>query len=393
MKKFLMVYEEMISIIVLIFIFFLVRKGSERYTIALILMGVALLMVIIRKRVNMLNKYLLITFVGYMLLLFLSFAKINFDNKENYIDCVVYGYLLFLFLSQLELKEKYYKYYLEFFALCTLIATVKGIKEWAAVGFWPGYRARGNNFPTVYTIEMGIFLLVSFTALLYSKGYIKKGIFLGIFGVACIAVIATNTRSTMITLPLILGGMIFFRCRQSFKKRYLLVPLIVAVLMTQMPNMGKYFIRVAKMSEIENLKKETRLRLWNEGVDRFKENNYKPLGYHYFEKNRLVSVAHEKNPHVHNNYLEILITQGKGAIIFYLLFNIFLLKEMACKLRKTKVESQRVMNYLGISVLIFMGLTGLVDANIYFKKANLLAFFIYSLALCDVKSDEVEEDG
>ena len=393
MKKFFLFYEEIISVIVLIFIFFIVRKGSERYTLALVLMGIALIAAIIRKKRNTLSRCLLLSLIGYMILLFLSFVKINFDNKEYFMNYIIYGNFLFLLLSQLKIKEKYYKYYLEFFALCSLIITIKAIKEWKAVGFQPGFRASGDSFPTIFTIEIGIYALIAFTALLYSKGYIKKIVLLGIFGTACVGVIAVNTRSTLITLPLILVGMIVFRYKQSLKKRYLLVPLLAVFIVAQIPDTSKYFLRVKNMRKIENIKKESRLKLWNEGLEKFQENNYKALGYHYFEKNRLVSVVNEKNPHVHNNYLEILVTQGIGAAVFYLLFNIFLLRDMIYRIKKTKIESQKVMNYLGIAVLLFMNLAGLVDANIYFKKANLLAFFIYSLALCSVKKDEVDGNG
>ena len=61
---------------------------------------------------------------------------------------------------------------------------------------------------------------------------------------------------------------------------------------------------------------------------------------------------------------------------------------MIKKIKITEVESQKILNYLTISILIFYNLSGLVDANIYFKKVNLLVYFLYALALCNIEKDK-----
>ena len=62
---------------------------------------------------------------------------------------------------------------------------------------------------------------------------------------------------------------------------------------------------------------------------------------------------------------------------------------MIKKLKITNVESQKIMLYIAISILVFLNLSGLTDSNIYFAKVNQLSFFIFALSLCKVvKEDE-----
>ena len=86
-----------------------------------------------------------------------------------------------------------------------------------------------------------------------------------------------------------------------------------------------------------------------------------------------------------------MVTQGIGAIIFYISFNIFLLLEFIKKLKSTQIKSQKILIYLSISILVFLNLTGLTDCNIYFSKVNQLAFFIFALALCKVRGENTNE--
>lgn len=388
MSKTFFKYKEVLEISIIILIFFIVRKGKDRYIVDLIVMGITLFFVIYKRQINRLNKYLIFFLLAYLLSTSLSFIKGNLKNNEAFFDYIIHGYIVFLILSQMQLTEKYYKYFLPFLALCSLIITIKSIREWSLVGFDPNYRIYKSAYPTIISIELGVYVLICFISFLYSKGYIKKIIYFIILIISIIALFSANSRNTLMTIPIIILGIFLIEYRKNLKVSHIVVLIFSLFFLLKTPYVNQYFHRVKKMTNIENIKKETRIKIWNYGLEKFEKNNYKAFGFKYFEKNKIKVIQGEENPHLHNVFLEIMVTQGIPALLFYIFFNIFLLKEMLKKIRTTIVESQKVMNYLTIAILIFYNLSGLVDANIYFKKVNLLVYFLYALALCNVSKEE-----
>ena len=180
-----------------------------------------------------------------------------------------------------------------------------------------------------------------------------------------------------------------FKFKIRFK--YFIIFFVLGICFIKEPHVNKYLYRVKQLTSMENIEKETRIKIWLKGIKDFKENKYRPLGFYYYKNYELGAISWEKNPHLHNNFLEIMITQGIGAIIFYISFNIFLLLEFIKKLKASQIESQKILIYFSISVLVFLNLTGLTDCNIYFSKVNQLAFFMFALALCKVRGENTNE--
>ena len=385
MKNILKYKKELLSLFVIILIFLIVRKGKERYTFDIFFILITL--ILIKKNKIKLNKYLGFFLVGYVVLVSFSFMKTQIVEIEYFLDYIIYSYITFLILSQMELKEKFYKNFLFIFSIFTLIFTLKSINIWYEVGFKAGYRNYEQGIPTITSIEVGVYTLMCFISSIYSKEIFKKIISFVCFLVSVLSLISINSRNSLMIIPIIIFGIIIVKYYNKIKLKYLgVILLIIAISFHQIQktNIEKYFYRVERTLNIENLKKEARIEIWKNGIEKFEENNYKPLGYKYFEKNKI----NNSYTHLHNIFLEILVTQGWFALIFYILFNIFLLKEMIKKIKITEIESQKIMNYLTISILIFYNASGLVDANIYFKKVNLLVYFLYALALCSVEKEE-----
>lgn len=391
LKKFIEKKSEIMSVLSIIFIFFILRKGSERYTIDIIFMILTLFFTFINKKYNELSKGLLISAIGYILFISLSFIKTEyiFVNYEVFLKIILHNYILFICLSQLELEEKYYKYFIVFFMLFSFIVTLKGIEEWSSYGFSPNYRLKLRYGPTVFTIEVGIYILISFISLVYSKTKKEKLLSIISFIISFLVLVGTNSRITLLTIPFLLLIIIGIRYRKKIKLSYFIVIFIILLSFFKTPYINKYLYRVKHLSSIENIMKETRIKIWSKGILDFKNNNYKPLGFHHYNNVELGAISWEKNPHLHNNLLEILVTQGILSLVFYISFNIFLFLEMIKKLKTTNIESQKIMLYIAISILIFLNLSGLTDSNIYFAKVNQLSFFIFALSLCKVvKEDE-----
>lgn len=392
MRKFLLNKNtEILSILTMIFLFFIIRKGSERYVVDYVLMGVTIFFCLYKKKYNKIPMGLVISIIGYTFFITLSFFKNDFIslNIELFFKIVIHNYILFLCLTQLELSEKYYNGFLFFFILCSLIVTIKGLEEWHLNNFSPYYRVKMRTEPTILTIEIGIYVLMSFFSLLYSKKIIVKIISGIIFVLSFLVLISTNSRITLLVIPLIIATTLLIKFKIRFK--YFIIFFVLGICFIKEPHVNKYLYRVKQLTSMENIEKETRIKIWLKGIKDFKENKYRPLGFYYYKNYELGAISWEKNPHLHNNFLEIMITQGIGAIIFYISFNIFLLLEFIKKLKASQIESQKILIYFSISVLVFLNLTGLTDCNIYFSKVNQLAFFMFALALCKVRGENTNE--
>lgn len=392
MKKFFLSKNtEILSMLTMVIIFFIIRKGSERYVVDCILMGITIFFCLYKRKYNKISMGLIVSIVGYIFFMALSFFKsdsINY-NIELFFKIVFHNYMLFLCLTQLELNEKYYKNFLLFFILCSLIVTIKGLEEWHLNKFSPYYRVKMRTEPTILTIEVGIYVLMSFFSLLYSKKIIVKAISFIIFVLSFLVLISTNSRITLLVIPLIIAITLLIKFKIKFK--YLIVFFILGICFIKEPHVNKYLYRVKQLTSIENLEKETRIKIWKKGINDFKENKYKALGFCYYKNHELGAISWEKNPHLHNNFLEIMVTQGMGALIFYICFNIFLFLEFIKKLKSTQIKSQKILIYLSISLVVFLNLTGLTDCNIYFSKVNQLVFFTFALALCKVRKENINE--
>lgn len=378
--------EKLYSFFIIIFSFFTIKRGRSIYWIDILFMLITL--ILMKKDKIKLNKYLGFFLIGYVALVTFNFINTRIVEIEYFLDYIIYSYITFLILSQMELKEKIYKNYLLIFSVFTLIFTVKYITSWYEVGFKPNYRSFARGYPTVVSIEAGLYVLICFISTIYSKKIFEKVISFICFFISIIALISVNSRNSLMTIPIIILGILILKYRKKLKIKYFIGIIVITGILFQQLDIDRYFYRVEKTLKIENLKRESRIRIWKYGIEKFKENDYKPLGYRYFEKSKIKIIPNEENPHLHNTFLEILVTQGYLALIFYISFNIFLLKEMVKKIKTTEIESQKIMNYLTISVLIFYNVSGLVDANIYFKKVNLLVYFLYALALCNIVKDE-----
>lgn len=386
LRKILEKKFEIMSILAIIFVFFIIRKGNERYIVDIVFMILTLLFAFINRKYNRLGKGMLISAAGYIFFISLSFIKIKYmpENFEVFSKIILHNYILFICLSQLELEEKYYKYFIVFFMLFSFIVTIKGIEEWISYGFSPTHRVKLRTEPTILTIEIGIYVLISFSYFLYSKTKKEKVFSLITFIISFLVLIGTNSRITLITIPLLLFIIVGIKYKDKIRIKYFIITFILVLSFIKTPYISKYLYRVRRLTSIENIMKETRIKIWKKGLEDFEKNNFKSLGFWYYKDHELGAISWEKNPHLHNNLLEILVTQGVLSLIFYINFNIFLFLEMIKKLKLTNVESQKVMLYIAISILSFLNLSGLTDSNIYFAKVNQLSFFIFALALCKV---------
>ncbi|MDH6456547.1 O-antigen ligase [Fusobacterium sp. PH5-7] len=393
LKKVFEKKSKIMSILSIIFIFFILRKGNERYTVDVIFIVTTLLFTFLDKKYNKISKGLLISIIGYIFFLSLSFIRTEYMsiNSEVFFKIIIHNYILFTCLSQLELEEKYYKYFIVFFMLFSFIVTIKGIEEWSLHDFSPNYRLKSRYGPTVFTVEVAIYILISFIYLIYSKTKKEKLLSIITFIISFFILVGTNSRITLLTIPFLLIVIIGIKYRKKMKLSYFIIIIIILLSFLKTPYINKYLYRVKRLSSIENIMKETRIRIWNKGILDFKKNNYKALGFYHYNNVEMGAIPWEKNVHLHNNLLEILVTQGMLSLIFYITFNIFLFLEMIKKLKKTNIESQKIMLYIAISILSFLNLSGLTDSNIYFAKVNQLSFFIFALALCNVKIEDKKE--
>ncbi|MEH1738770.1 O-antigen ligase family protein [Fusobacterium varium] len=377
---------KIISIMTIIYIFFLIRKGNERYIIDVILAIITLFTAFRINEKNKVNKWLSFYLIGYVLLMGLSLYKTNGKNFQLFFRISFHIYILFLCFTQIKIEEKIYKNLIFIISFFSLIILFKGLEEWSANNFSLYYRVKGWSYPTIFTIEIGTYNLISFFSIFYYKNRILKFSSLIIFVFSLFILLGTNSRVTIILIPIIIIGVVLFFYGSKIRKRDIII-IMSLIFLLQISSFEKRFYRLKSLSTIENIKKETRIKIYIKGMEDFKNNNYRSLGFNFYENKKINVIKGEENPHLHNNILEILVTQGALALVFYLLLNFYLLKEMLKKLKTLVPRSQKFMLYLGITLNIFINLSGLVDSNIYFIKTNQLIFFIYALSLCKVYNE------
>ena len=400
------------NILIILYPYLLSKKGNTpRVSGTLLLVIISLTYLIFAKNKIQFNKKIAIGGLGYMLFMTISMftlkSDFSYEKFKMYERTMVY--LLFGFsITQIDIDERIYKYILIMFSFLSFFPIYRGLKEWAGNDFSPVMRLFGDNWPTKFPVELGLFLLVSMIVLLYKYKILIK-ILAGISIIlGFVVILGTQTRIMIVLIPLI-----FIIALVINKNKKLLIiscfTLILGLVVT-FSILSPYFQRFKEGNSDGNFSSKIRLLIYKRSIELTKKSNFLGVGYHnyqayslrvppdfseyvHFEPDNLtykkeipinddtIIIYAYTTDNSHNNILDILLTQGIFSLLFYIYMYLNIFIELAKKYRNESLKEYRQYYLLGLIVIIYVWINSFTEVTIYMEKVNQMAFFIFGLGL------------
>lgn len=407
--KYLMLLQNMILIISP---YFISKRGNHsRNTIMIIFIILTIIFMIISKKEVIIDKKILIFGLCYILFMFISFFRLG----HNY-----YGYQMKIFqqsicaiilgfcVTQVDIKEKVFKCILPILSIFSFFPIYRGISEWSKSNFSMEVRILGDNWPTVFPIELGMFLIVSMVVLFYEKNKLLKVIALFSIILGYVAIVGTQTRIMMLIIPFII---IFISIIKSYRLGLcVILMLFLTVGGLFIFNFDGYFRRFKNTNNDGNYSNIIRVLTYKRSIEMIKKSKFLGIGFYNFQNNSVkidpnyknyifytendsfvdpsipankntLKIFAYTNSHSHNNFLEILLAQGIFGFLSYVIFIFYILKKLVKNYKDENFYRYRSFFILGISLLVLILLNGIVEANIYMTKVNQMLFFILGFSL------------
>ena len=400
------------NIVILLYPYLLSKSGnSSRVYATFFLVILFLIYIVLTKNKIVFNKHIAVGGIGYMLFMTISMftlkSDFSYEKFKMYERTIVY--LLFGFsITQIEIDKKIYKYILVIFSFLSFFPIYRGLYEWYDNNFSSTIRLFGDNWPTKFPVELGIFLLISMVILLYKyKLWIKIIAGLSII-LGYIVILGTQTRIMIILIPLIfLIAVVINKNRKIF---VLSCSIIILGLIIFYGTLNSYFQRFDNRNSDGEFSSSIRVLIYERSLELTKRSNFLGIGYHNFQayslrvppdfseyvhfepdnltykkeiplNNDTLIIYAYTTDNSHNNILDILLTQGILSLLFYvyMFFNIFF--ELIKRYKNDDFKEYKQYFLLGLIVIIYVWINGLTEVTIYMEKVNQTMFFILGFAL------------
>lgn len=362
-----------------ILIYHLIKKSESRKDNILIIL--LFIMTFIRnykeKILLKINKEIIILSIVYLFYIIINYIFLSKHYKNiismKMCDSLAKGLILFLIISQIKFDEKIKNIILPFILLGALNPIIKGLALIEKIGiFNPGRLTIWGN-PNYYSMILGIFVIISLFSFFRYKNFIKI-LSCFIFGSSFFIILTlTQSKTTFLALLIVIILFNFEFLKGKYIKLKIISGILFFILLLFLWNKNA---RILTTFNLNHILYDGRLMLWNIGIEKFiSERKYLfGLGIGYFSNN-LIDFHGIKLGALHNDFIEILVTQGIIGFFLYcsLLFNLF--KELYKKLLKNYFSR------IGLYLLIYMILIGISDiANIALRVPQLI-FLICALGL------------
>ncbi len=400
------------NIILIIFPYILSKRGNHsRKTVILFLIFLTIIFLVVNGRKIIIDKKILLFALCYILFIMISFFRLGntyygYQIKicQQSIGAIILGFCI----TQIDIEERVFKYILPALSIFSFFPIYRGISEWSKSNFSVNVRILGDNWPTVFSVELGILLIVSMIVLFYEKKKLFK--ILAFFSIILgyIVILGTQTRIMILVIPFIFILISIIRNYKLGLCIILVFFLILGGLLTS--DFNKYFRRFDNSSNDGNYSNIIRVLTFKRSVEMIKESKFLGIGFYNFQNNSVrLSPNYKKyvfykeddnyvdpslpgnkdtlkifaytNGHSHNNFLEVLLSQGIFGFLSYVLFIFFIFKKLLKNYMNKEFHSYIAFFTLGIALIIYVLLNGIVEANIYMTKVNQMLFFILGFSL------------
>ena len=378
-------WEQLIAFSMLVYLYFLSRRGGNSKDIVSILIMIFTLIYSYKegiKRYLTYKKEIIISIL-YIILVVLSYIILDDKGGDRFYafsHATLFSVGFMIVLLNYKLNNKYIKYILPLLLIISLPSMYKGIvdfyKHYNEISW---YRLEGNTYTTKYAAELGMYLLLGiFSIIYYKKIYIKLLLIPYIF-INLWLIFLTQSRNTFIAIPLTI---IFLYTIVDWKKGII----ILLILLCGITILFKYNHNIANINRIKNsistvekIKVDARYIIFLDGIEKAKNHFFIGEGFFKYRGGKL-NTPIEITEHYHNIFIETAVTQGVFTLIIYITFLITLFIRMLKNYFKEDDRLKRYIKLYALAVFVFSILYGLFEPIFYFEKIYQLIFSIIAIS-------------
>ena len=378
-------WEQLIAFSMLVYLYFLSRRGGNSKDIVSILIMIFTLIYSYKEGIKRYLTYKKEIIISILYIILVGLSYIILDDKGGdrfyaFSHATLFSVGFMIVLLNYKLNNKYIKYILPLLLIISLPSMYKGIvdfyKHYNEISW---YRLEGNTYTTKYAAELGMYLLLGiFSIIYYKKIYIKLLLIPYIF-INLWLIFLTQSRNTFIAIPL---AIIFLYTIVDWKKGII----ILLILLCGITILFKYNHNIANINRIKNsistvekIKVDARYIIFLDGIEKAKNHFFIGEGFFKYRGGKL-NTPIEITEHYHNIFIETAVTQGVFTLIVYITFLIILFIRMLKNYFKEDDRLKRYIKLYALAVFIFSILYGLFEPIFYFEKIYQLIFTIIAIS-------------
>ena len=378
-------WEQLIAFSMLVYLYFLSRRGGNSKDIVSILIMIFTLIYSYKEGIKRYLTYKKEIIISVLYIILVGISYIILDDKGNdrfyaFSHATLFSVGFMIVLLNYKLNNKYIKYILPLLLIISLPSMYRGVVDfYKHYNVITQYRIEGNTYTTKYAAELGMYLLLGiFSIVYYKKIYIKLLLIPYIF-INLWLIFLTQSRNTFIAIPLTI---IFLYTIVDWKKGII----ILLILLCGITILFKYNHNIANINRIKNsistvekVKVDARYIIFLDGIKKAKNHFFVGEGFFKYRGGKL-NTPIEITEHYHNIFIETAVTQGVFTLIVYITFLIILFIRMLKNYFKEDDRLKRYIKLYALAVFIFSILYGLFEPIFYFEKIYQLIFTIIAIS-------------
>ena len=378
-------WGQLIAFSMLVYLFFLSRRGGSSKDIVSILIMLFTLIYSYKEGIKRYLTYRKEIIISIFYIILVGVSYIILDNKGNdrfytFTHATLFSIGFMIVLLNYKLENKYVKYILPLLIIISFPSMYKGILDfYKHYNVIVQYRIEGDTYTTKYAAEIGLYLLLGiFSAIYYKKIYIKLLLVLYIL-INLGLIFLTQSRNTFIAIPLTI---VFVYTIVDWKKGIIILLILLGglgVLFKYNHNIANVNRIKSTISTVEKVKVDARYIIFLDGIKKAK--NHLLVGEGFFKyRGGTLNTPIEVTEHYHNIFIETAVTQGVFTLVIYIVFIITLFIRMLKNYFKENDRLKRYIKLYGLAVFIFSLLYGLFEPIFYFEKIYQLIFTIIAIS-------------
>lgn len=378
-------WEQLIAFSMLVYLYFLSRRGGNSKDIVSILIMIFTLIYSYKEGIKRYLTYKKEIIISILYIILVGLSYIILDDKGGdrfyaFSHATLFSVGFMIILLNYKLDNKHIKYILPLLLIISLPSMYRGIVDfYKHYNVITQYRIEGNTYTTKYAAELGMYLLLGiFSIVYYKKIYIKLLLIPYIF-INLWLIFLTQSRNTFIAIPLTI---IFLYTIVDWKKGII----ILLILLCGITILFKYNHNIANINRIKNsistvekVKVDARYIIFLDGIEKAKNHFFVGEGFFKYRGGKL-NTPIEITEHYHNIFIETAVTQGVLTLIVYIAFLTTLFIRMLKNYFKENDRLKRYIKLYGLAVFIFSLLYGLFEPIFYFEKIYQLIFTIIAIS-------------
>jgi len=378
-------WEQLIAFSMLVYLYFLSRRGGNSKDIVSILIMIFTLIYSYKEGIKRYLTYKKEIIISILYIILVGLSYIILDDKGGdrfyaFSHATLFSVGFMIILLNYKLDNKHIKYILPLLLIISLPSMYRGIVDfYKHYNVITQYRIEGNTYTTKYAAELGMYLLLGiFSIVYYKKIYIKLLLIPYIF-INLWLIFLTQSRNTFIAIPLTI---IFLYTIVDWKKGII----ILLILLCGITILFKYNHNIANINRIKNsistvekVKVDARYIIFLDGIEKAKNHFFVGEGFFKYRGGKL-NTPIEITEHYHNIFIETAVTQGVFTLIVYITFLITLFIRMLKNYFKEDDRLKRYIKLYALAVFVFSILYGLFEPIFYFEKIYQLIFSIIAIS-------------